>query len=175
MANVGAWTNNWRGLKNAFLLGRYYEGLTTFKYNDNFAPSDGAQVYTIAGAFANVQTSFTQSMATIHVGSGINTPAATDIALTEIAGMAYLSAANEAITYDTVTGTATRTIKVTIQNQSNAQVMVCEYGLFGNCNLTPSARGILLYREVLDTPVVLDAYQSATLSVTLNITLADPV
>ena len=175
MANVGVWTNNWRGLKNSFLLGRYYEGLTTYRRSNGNTPSDGTTVTSFAGPFANATTTLSSTTTTVLVGSSSTPPAASDITVTEINGISYLTVANEGIDYDTSTGTATKTIKLTIQNQSNADVTIREWGLFGGSNPSSVSHGILLYREVLENPVTLAVNQSATLSVTLSITLADPV
>lgn len=196
--STGIWTNNWTGYKNTMILGYNYPGLATLidmkgsrmsYFNNNY-------ITLTASPFASIKinTSSSQVFANgyniIYVGSGGKEPAAEDFSLeNRLTSITYLSAASEEITWSTANRTATRKMKLMVQNQTTSSMTIREWGLFKallrpsnaaneqgtSQSMSSSGDYFMLYREVLDTPITLPASQSATLELTLSITLADPI
>ena len=180
----GIWTNNWRGYKNAMLLGRYRDGLTTvvdtsgspMSFPENLSyPVTGYSpfgAFSYGGAFA----------ARAVFGTGSGTPAATDVTLFTQASDSMLSVTNVengAVTYDVPGGSAERTVRVTVQNRSTAEsITLTEWGIVLTLYYNPadrSGRPTLVHHAMLDTPVTLVPQQTAVLELTLGVTLSDPV
>ena len=115
----------------------------------------------------------------IRVGTGSDTPTAADYQLTTSGAINYLSVANEELVYNLDSGTATKTVKMSIQNNSANPVTLREWGILNRVGYDTSYNlytgDILLYRDLFASPVVLDAYESATLTLTLTLTLNDPL
>lgn len=175
---IGTWTNNWRGIKNVMLLGYYKEGMTTIRPISGTITETPASGYVRApSAFAATDTSPYSDHTYIRVGASSITPTVSDTGLNvAIDSISYLSVANEAITYDTDNGTATRVVKLSIYNNSASQtVTVAEWGLFCYFNNNGNTYYVMLYHGLLDSPVTLSPYQSATLTLTLDLTLNDPL
>lgn len=175
---IGTWTNNWRGIKNVMLLGHYKEGMTTIRPTSGTIAETPADGYARApSAFASTRTDPLGDYTYIRVGGSSTTPTVNDTALNAtINSISYLSVANEAITYDTENGTATRVVKLSIYNNSASQtVTVAEWGLFCFFNNNGNSYYVMLYHGLLDSPVTLAPYQSATLTLTLDLTLNDPL
>ena len=180
----GIWTNNWRGYKNAMLLGRYKEGLTTvvdtsgnpISFSENL--NDTVTGYSPFGAFHT--NSYFTARAVFGTGSG--TPAATDNTLFNRASDSVLSVTNienGAVTYDVPGGSAERTVRVTVQNRSTTEsITLTEWGIVLTLYYSPGDRRgsyTLVHHAMLDTPVTLIPQQTAVLELTLSVTLSDPV
>lgn len=177
---AGVWTNNWRAFRNIMLMGCYHNGFSTVISRDGSTIADNATQNVAAttplGIYNN-DLGATASSNSIKLGTGNTAPAATDYNLEEPASVQYLSVISGTPSFDNNTKVMTRTITVSVQNQSEENITIKEWGVFGSIrtlnyyssNLTQA----LLYREVLSTPVVLAPLQAATLTLTLTLTLTD--
>ena len=179
---AGTWTKNWRAFRNIMLMGSHHNGLSTLRKPDGAAVNDlySSLVYASSplGTYSNETLQYS-STNYVRVGTGDTAPAATDYNLAAAASISYLSCATGAPVYDDNLGTVTRTITLAVQNQNSASVTIKEWGIFGTLHTlgyaNPPEASVLLYREVLDSPVTLAQYQAATLELTVNLTLTDPV
>jgi len=166
----GAWTNNWQGLKNSMILGSVSRSGVATVYN-----TSGALVYAgyIVSPLYPTRNSFTPSGSynAIRFGTSDTTPEATDIDLGNAwsSGINYVSESHTGITWNGAK--ATRTFHVTVQNTAAATVTVREWGLF--CQTSNGYA--MLYRGILDSPVSIAQYESATISVTVELTISDPI
>lgn len=195
--SIGVWTNNWKGYKNTMILGYSYPGMATLTdMNGNRMPYATQSYITMtASPFAPIVISSSYSSSTmgynvVYLGSGGKEPAEEDFSLeNRLTSISYLRATSEGITWDVGNGTATRKAKLIVQNPGSSTITIREWGLFKALIVPDSPAGessvarastignayFMLYREVLDTPIALPALQSATLELTLSITLADPI
>ena len=176
--STGVWTNNWRAVKNLMVLGSYQYGLTTM-VNDagtTIETQDGATArkyaYSAMTAYSLNNGSGT-AYPFIVFGSGSTTPTAADYTMGSTVGMSYVEQLNIYNVSLTVSGsTVTRVVKLVIRNRSDsATVTITEWGIEEQVN----SNVVLLYHELLDSPVTLQPNQSATLTLTLTMTLDDPV
>ena len=178
---AGVWTKNWRAFRNIMLMGSHHNGLSTITNTNGTTVADSYNPNLTAtsplGDYTNDDGS--NSFNYIKLGTGNTAPAATDYNVTRPTGLSYLSCAVGAPVYDDNLGTVTRTITVSVQNTGSASVTIKEWGLFGSVRSLLFGSTVLthalLYREVLDSPVTLGQYQAATLELTVNLTLTDPV
>lgn len=177
------WTDNWRGLKNAMLLGAFKPGLDTLVTtsgtivperapNSPIRPISPMTSYSSSGDYAYYNF--------IRVGTGSTPTSSSDYKLDAQAnGINYLSLANEEIVYDVANGSATKTVVVTIQNSTANSITLREWGVINRVGYDSSYNAftgdILLYRDLFASPVTLGAYESATLTLTLTLTLNDPL
>ena len=179
---AGIWTNNWRAFRNIMVMGSHYNGFSTIT-NENgvtvenyYDPNLSAT--TPLGNYNNDDL-YSNAMNFIKLGTGNTAPTATDYNVTRPTGLSYLSCTMSAPVYDDNTATVTRSIAVAVQNTGSESVTIREWGLFGAVRTLVYGSGIiaraLLYREVLTTPVTLTQYQAATLTLTVSLTLSDPV
>jgi hypothetical protein len=180
---AGVWTNNWKGIKNAMLLGMasadYRSGWSTvLDLNGNSRGNYTVyQVVSPVGQYYNSNTgsgatgSYSPNRNAIVFGSGNGTPAASDYCL----GAKWTSnisrvSLSESDSYDDTTHTKTKTVTCTVQNTGASAVTIREWGIEGYVG-TP----VLLYRALLDTPVTLQQYESATFTCTISMRLTDPI
>ena len=179
---AGVWTNNWRAFRNIMLMASHHNGLSTFKKTDGSTAADKYNEEMMAtsplGTYSNDENS-SNSENTIKIGTGNTAPAATDYNLASRANVSYLTISFSNPTYNDQTGVLTRTITLSVQNQSGGSITIREWGIFGHVRTSEyyssAYAEALLYREVLDSPVVLANYQTATIQVTVSLTLSDPV
>ena len=181
---TGVFTNNWKGMKNRLLLGHCASaaGLDTVYntggnlvspisgHNYKFAFSPLNNVY---GAYDR-NSSTTYCMNLIRFGTSDTTPTAADIDLGNpwSSGISYVSVNSGT---PSVSGSAvSRTFTVTVQNTAAASVTVREFGIFCYLSGSPESGYVMLYRAVLDEPVTIAQYESATLTFTVTMTLSDP-
>ena len=171
----GVWTNNWHGVKNALLCGFVRSGWSTV-YDQ-----DGNLMTRYMGAlplsdYRNANSSINAEPALIF-GTGLSTPAATDRALSSkwVNGISRVAVSNGGLSFDETTHTASRIIRATVQNTGSLPVTVTDWGIVGYAvRGTGQSADILLSRELLNSPVTLQQYASATLSVTVSVQLTDP-
>ena len=171
----GVWTNNWQGVKNVLLCGFVRSGWSTI-YD-----AEGNLITRYEGAlplndFTNGNTASGSSPALIF-GTGTRAPAAADRALASkwTGNISRVAVVNGEIQYDAATHTATRQIKATVQNTGVNPVTVTEWGITGRgVRGTNNYPEILLFRALLDSPVTLNQYESATMSMTISVQLTDP-
>jgi len=185
---AGLWTNNWKAVKNAFLCGEFIPGMSapvntggaavvTQREDGSGSVDDrgprfftspmGAYYATAALPGNNAAGSF------IRVGTGSAAPAAADYNLAATAAdVSYLSAIKERPSYNAAAGTVSCTVKLTLQNTADAAQTITEWGIFSAGNYLTCGQ-CLLYRALLDSPVTLQPNQSATLTLTLSVTLTD--
>lgn len=176
----GIFTNNWTAAKNLMLIGaasNATNGQTgvTDMY-DTYGARCRPDVYIISplnGLVRGYNPSGDRNA--IRFGTSDTAPAATDIDLGTpwSSGLTYVEATSGNMTWSG--NTASRTFTVTVQNTAAASVTVREFGLFAYVVSGGSYSYSMLYREVLDTPVTLAQYDSATLTFTVSMTIADPV
>lgn len=173
---AGVWTNNWKGIKNAMLTGGdMRSGWSTVK-DLTGATLSGSFSYQHSpmNAYANMNTASSSGnnyrSNVIVFGTGVGTPNASDYCLaakwTANISRVSLSALDS---LDDATHTKTKTITCTVQNTGSADVTIREWGIECYANAP-----VLLYRALLDTPVTLQQYESATFTCTLSLRLTDP-
>lgn len=177
---AGVWTNNWKGIKNMMLLSEAKSGWSTIKGltgSDISSSASGRQnVVSPAGIYvngnsANYGGAGYPAQNAIVFGSGSGTPAASDYCL----GAKWTSnisrvSLSQSESYDDATHTKTKTVTCTVQNTGSAAVTIREWGI----EAYPGAV-CLLYRALLDTPVTLQQYESATFTCTISLRLTDPI
>ena len=168
--STGAWTNNWQGIKNSMILGAVSRNGVATVYN-----TSGALVYAsyINSPLYPVRNGFSPSGSynSIRFGTSDTAPAATDTDLGNqwSENITYVKATYGNITWNGAK--ATRTFTVTVQNTAAATVTVREWGLF--CQTSNGYA--MLYRGILDSPVAIAQYESATIQVTVDLTIEDPI
>lgn len=185
--STGVWTNNWRAAKNLMLLGHYIYGLTTLIRRNGYiqSASDGTgavhNIYSPMGPYMTGNSGW-EGWAYCRFGSGSTSPSASDYRLESMLSHTDIVVDNVYNVSETVSGsTVTRTVKYVLRNPSDsASITVREWGIFLSTGYTGSGyvelnNDYLVYREVLDSDVVLAAHQSATLTLTVSMTLDDPV
>ena len=171
----GVWTNNWQGVKNAMLCGFVRNGWSTVR-DENGNLVDGYNGAMPMGSYQNVNAASSTYPALIF-GTGTAAPAATDLGLSHkwTSGISRVAIVNGTLSYDDSTHTASKVVKATIQNTGVNPVTVTEWGIVGRAwRGSSSYPDILLYRALLDSPVTLNQYESATLSATITVQLTDP-
>ena len=182
MAN-GVWTNNWQSLINTMLMTATYPGMSTLvntsgntiTKKNNYTGRSPMSVYQ-NGPIAAYQTH-------IEVGTSSTTPAASDYYLGQApSDLSYLSCLNAEFNEDLANGTLTRVVKQTVQYQGQTSITLREWGIFvwvfsSGYGYAPTSNGanIMIYHELFDSPVTLLPYQSATIELTLVLTLSNPV
>lgn len=186
---AGVWTNNWKGIKNWMLLGPNNEdadlksGWDTIKnlsgtvLTGTLASSSYAPAISPVGRFinyndGNYSSPSSQSNNAIVFGSGNGTPDASDYCL----GAKWTSnisrvSLSQSASYDDTTHTKTKTVTCTVQNTGSSAVTIREWGIETSVNRST----VLLYRALLDTPVTLQQYESATFTCTISMQLTDPI
>lgn len=181
---TGVWNNNWKGMKNRMLIG----GRVSRIGLDAIYDVDGNLISSISNAYGSGQWSPLNSLnnsyltsggaTTVRFGTSDTTPSTSDIDLGSpwSSNITYVSVSNGS---SSVSGsTVSRTLKVTVQNTATATVTVREFGLFTavtvNSSSSTTSRTVMMYRAVLDSPVDIAQYESATLTFTVSMTLADP-
>lgn len=175
-SSTGVWTDNWSGVKNYMLCNFVRDGWSTI-YG-----ADGQLITVYEGAlplndFTNGNTASGTSPALIF-GTGNTALSSDQVALATkwTSNISRVTVTNGTISYDENTHTASRTIRATIQNTGSLAVTIREWGISGRgrrgANNYPE---VLLYRALLDEPVTLAQYESATLTVTISMQLTDPI
>ena len=174
---AGVWTNNWKGVKNAMLLANIRSGWSTIKNLSGNVVStpDRQNAVTPVGTYVNSNSASNggggyPAQNAIVFGTGSGTPDASDYCLGAkwTANISRVSL-SQSESYDAVTHTKTKTVTCTVQNTGSAAVTLREWGIEGY----PGA-AVLLYRALLDTPVTLQQYESATFTCTISLRLTDP-
>ena len=191
----GVWTDNWRGVKNVMLTGMVKSGYTTIHSADGGAIADsGDDIIAMSPMryFAlftpnNSGDFFSGRANAIAFGTGSGTPSANDYNLFTRADsvLNYLSNVQETW-FDANDGKEYKNVVVTVQNKSAKPITITEWGIFTkltrlNTSINPAYPSyqaqymILLYHDMLDTPVTLQPNQAATFTLTLTLTLNDPL
>ena len=176
---AGVWTNNWQAVKNTMLLGNIKQGLNTLKTVAGETVANTAATVIVRGV--SPLAAYGSSVGNLlRVGTGSAAPAATDYSLSDPSAVTYLSTANEPLTYDVAAGTASKTVKLVVQNNAAASVTLREWGIWTSiqkyAGSSPTYENyVLIYRALLDTPVTLAQYETATLTLTISLTLEDPI
>ena len=177
----GTWTKNLQGLLRVRTYGFAAQGLATVKNTSGSALSTGtggnsddlSTTKITALYFRNSSSpSYGYDGLAVVFGSGSTEPSTEDVQLqSPLSSLAYRAVTNGAYKFETGTGVITRDVKVTVQNTSASQVKIAEWGILAYCG----SNNTLLYRELLDAPVTLEQFESATLemTVTLNLTRED--
>lgn len=177
----GIWLDNWRGLRNGYLLSGTYRDTLTQAFDTNGRHAACNVSYTATPldlAYQGYSSSNTKRLF-VRFGQSDTTPSASDYNLGDpvTTGLSYISVSNGGIQING--DTASRTYRVTVQNTAAASVTLREFGLFVYCNYVSGESGYsnycMIYREVLDTPVTLAQYETATITFTVSLTLGDPV
>lgn len=190
MAN-GVWTNNWRALRNIMLMGRHVNGLSTLTNLSgttigNITNLNGGYTATGLSPMANYTyqntgpTYDSSSRPRIVLGVGTAQPTAADYKMGEdVTNISYLSV-NTTSGQDLTTGTITTNVTLSVQYTGSGSITIREWGIigvmfYGSSGTLSSTHNVLLYHELLDTPVTLTTYQSANLNLSLSMTLEDPL
>lgn len=176
----GIWLDNWRGLRNSALLGGAYIATLTQAYDTagRNVHADGGRITSPVAPPYNGSGVLDNSV-TVRFGQSDTAPSATDYNLGDpvMNNLTYVSASGGNLTY--VGATVSRTYTVVVQNNSAAPVVFREYGLFVRGVRTSGSstynEAVMIYREVLDTPVTVNQYETAKITLTVSLTLGDPV
>lgn len=184
----GVWTNNWKGIKNWMLLGPYQassvyrSGWDTIKNISGTVLTNNQGNYPLVvspvGKYGNSnvpgQSSDGISNAIVF-GTGNATPDATDYCLAAkwTSGISRVSM-SQTDSYDDATHTKTVTVQCTVQNTGSTPVTIREWGIETEV-LATGVQHVLLYHALLDTPVTLNQYESATFTATISLRLTDPI
>ena len=177
---AGVWTNNWRAFRNIMLMGSPYNGFSTITKVDGTSLSnrfsDTVMATTPMGRYTT-DYGGSNSTCTLRLGTGTAAPTASDYSLASEANVSILSIVAAEPTYDISTGTMTRVISLSVQNQTADSITIQEWGIFGAvrtvANYTSNLGACMLYHEVLDSGVTLAPLQAATLTLTMTLTLTD--
>ena len=188
MAN-GVWTNNWQSVINTMLMNTSKPGMNSIvlangtawaESNDNILMWSPMTYYANYPYSSGIGNSY-RNGPIIRVGKSGTTPTAADYALGDevTAGYSghecsYLSTINVDTIPDQANGTLTRIIRTTVQYALSGTITLREWGLFIPAG-DSSFSTILIYHELLDSPVTLQSYQSATIELNLVLTLSDPL
>lgn len=181
MAN-GVWTNNWLGLKNAMLLGGnlIQSGLNTIysltgsAISINSSDSSGfVTVSPLSPLIPSYDGSTNSGFLALMVGSGTNLPTAQDYALGApiTSGIAVAAITQSDYNVNVAASTASRSYTFTVQNTGALPLTITEFGMV----VRVVRDSTLIYHELLDSPVTLNQYESATLTVTVTMELNDPI
>lgn len=189
---TGVWTNNLKGLLRANAYGLAWPGIATITNtagtvlqkdiytNNSFGEMRMAAALTgllFTKERRHPDNSGTYRSLSIRFGSGTSTPAATDVNLNqELAVLTRVAITNGTRTFNKETGVISRPVSLTVQNPSVTPAVIREWGIFTGINYvgnsaTDEENIIALYRELLDTPVTLNQYESAKLDLTVTLTL----
>lgn len=191
---TGVWTNNLKGLLRVNAYGLAWPGIATITntagtvlQSDIYFPySDSTVEVHYVGALTGLAFSLGRSgnaanpnvrSLLFRFGSGTSAPAMTDVNLNqELAGLTRVAITNGTRTFNKETGVISRPVSITVQNPSNTPAVIREWGIFSgvaHSNNGANSEGsiYMLYRELLDTPVTLNQYESAKLDLTVTLTL----
>lgn len=192
---TGVWTNNLKGLLRVNAYGLAWPGIATItntagtvRQEDVTIDANGSGIgfdeSHISGpltglAFSNGRFPWTASDPALFLrfGSGASTPAVTDVNLNqEMAGLTRVAITNGTRTFNKETGVISRPVSITVQNPNTTPAVIREWGIFDwvrslNVGNVRETDVYLLYRELLDTPVTLNQYESAKLELTVTLTL----
>lgn len=189
MAN-GIWTNNWQALMNVALMGANYAGFSTLVNMSGTAVANrvGADDFTTAYSpmvtYGNNASASGANPCRIVFGTSGTTPAASDynVGGPITGGISYLSVSNVSYTPDISNGTLTRVIRQTVQNTGSEALTLREWGVvaryvtgFNLNNANATGEDIFIYHELLESPMSLTPLQSATLELSLTMTLSSPL
>ena len=167
---TGVFTKNWDGMKNSMVLGGVSRnGESTVR------DISGSLVRAVncVSPLRSVASSFQPNSSNNSIWFGSSDAAAlnTDITLGSVysSGVTYVASTNSEISWNG--DTASRTFSVIIQNTATDSKTIREFGIVS----ASSGNAVLLYHGVLDTPVTISQYESAGLTLTVSMTLSDPV
>ena len=181
----GIWLDNWRGLRNSALVGGGYSSASAtntqaYDYSGRTTFAGSAPLPTPLASSIYRGTGTSSGSITVRFGQSDTTPTAADYNLGDpvMSNLTYVSAVASDLTWSG--STASRTYTVTVQNTANAAVVFREYGIFAeswyrSSGTSNNITACMVYREVLDTPVTLAQYETATITFTVSLTLGDPV
>lgn len=192
---TGVWTNNLKGLLRVNAYGLAWPGIATITNTSGTvlqadissgSSSYGSVELHIVGALTGLAfyrdrvgaaSNRGDRSLVLRFGSGTSTPAVTDVNLNqELAGLTRVAITNGTRTFNKETGVISRPVSITVQNPSTTPAVIREWGIFSgiaylNAGTTSEDTIYLLYRELLDTPVTLNQYESAKLELTVTLTL----
>lgn len=114
---------------------------------------------------ASPSTTFGNTSYTISLGSGNTQPTFDDYALESYLGSFTISQANvivEKFKYDSVNHKYSSTVRYVLQYTGASEVTVNELGICiaGANNNSTAVKPVMIYREVFDTPITLNQYES---------------
>lgn len=195
---TGVWTNNLKGLLRVNAYGLAWPGIATItnttgtvrqedvdSSNNSQSQDDDLASTPIVGNITALTfcrdyypygSNARRSLA-IHFGSGTSTPAVTDVNLNQdLLALTRVAITNGTRTFNKETGVISRPVSITVQNPSTTPAVIREWGIFTGVSLTIKSASVtnelyMLYRELLDTPVTLNQYESAKLELTVTLTL----
>lgn len=195
---TGVWTNNLKGLLRVNAYGLAWPGIATITNtagtvrqedasgsNYNQTENYGLVSVPIVGNITALTfcrdyypygANSRRSLA-IRFGSGTSVPAVTDVNLNqELAGLTRVAITNGTRTFNKETGVISRPVSITVQNPSTTPAVIREWGIFTGISWATQPASVsnelyMLYRELLDTPVTLNQYESAKLDLTVTLTL----
>lgn len=188
---TGVWTNNLKGLLRVNAYGLAWPGIATitntagtvlqsdisFPFSDSTAEVHHVGALTGLAFYPGRSGGTTTRSLLFRFGSGTSAPAMTDVNLNqELAGLTRVAITNGTRTFNKETGVISRPVSITVQNPSATPAVIREWGIFSgvaHSNNGANSEGsiYMLYRELLDTPVTLNQFESAKLDLTVTLTL----
>lgn len=187
---MGIWTNNWQGVKNTMLAGSVIDNFSTIVLTSG-TNSSGIRRYPSPlktldrkpsnsySIESNPDSSFgSNNYVAVLFGTGTNALQASDYQLASIApaGLQQLAVSSEDIVQNTQTHTLSRKSTISLYNSTTTDIQITEWGLFmsgGNGSWTSGAT--LVYRELLQAPVIIAPSASANFELTVSLTLDNPI
>lgn len=194
---AGLWTKNLQGVQRASAIGFAEQGyatiinrngqpITTQKATGSASPSSGFVGTYLSQLYVSASSTYPGGYAGrtfygIIFGSGNTAPSVDDVDLVATVEPTINSVVRGDFQYSN--GVASRTMQITIQNPNALPMTIAEWGLIGLAasnntsyysSITSSnkAEHALLYRAVLDVPVTLQQFETATFTLTLQMTIA---
>lgn len=181
--STGVWTDNWQAIKNTLLLGNVRPGMNTLvdlSGTTRSASNQETRLY-VTSPFGMYSTSDGYGTGVLF-GSGTAAPAAADYTLADripSGRLSQIAAVNAPLVCDPALGTAEKTVYVTVQCRYASGITIREWGIWAYCDMTTNNYGdsgrYLVYRGLLDTPLTLQENETATLALTLSLTLDTPI
>lgn len=193
---AGAWNRNLQGCLRASAIGFAEPGFATIynldggqittpkpTANGTYGGFDGTNISSLYVSSAGPGSSLAAGRTYLGLvfGDGDDTPTANDLDLEHVVRPTVNNVTNGNYSY--ANGVASRTVTVTVQNPNVTAMTIREWGLYGMAYSNPSSYFdsvyatsrsslCLLYRALLDAPVTLQQYESATFTLTLQLTVA---
>jgi len=178
----GVINKNWLGIKNSMLLkgyggsGKYYKAGVTDVIDTTGATAVAHSITSLLGDNLVNSSSTSAEALTVRFGTSNTPPTGEERNLGSpwTNNLKYVKTTRSNLTWNG--NTASRTYTVTVQSEASGSEVIREFGLFCHGIRTSSSNGcdILLYHEILDEPITLNQFETATISFTVSMTFTEP-
>lgn len=179
----GVINKNWLGYKNSMLLrgnggnNKYYkDGVTDLIDTTGAKACCASSVFSLLSDYIQKGNTTSAGWLTVRFGTSDTPPTGEErnVGSPWPGTLSYTSVTCGSISWDG--NTASRTYTVTVNSTASGSEVIREFGLFtqGRKYSSNDNCDILLYHEILETPVTLNQYESATISFTVSMTFTEP-